>query len=88
MRLIVNAETLTIDDLIALEEGNAKSIRGIRDLLARFAVDDNGQPMPLDEAIVALGKFSVSDLMGAVDQLKAAVSRIKETAVPPAISSS
>lgn len=88
MRLIVNADTLTIDDLIQIEEGGAKSIRGIRDMLARFAVADDGEAMSYEDAQKALGRYTLSELLLAVDQLRAAVVGIKERAVPPVISSS
>ena len=86
MRLEVNANTLTIDDLIQIEEGNTKSIRGIRDLLARFAVADDGAPLAFEAAQKALGSYTLAQLLEAAGQIKNVVEGIKERAVSPTTS--
>ena len=50
---------LTWDDWICLENGlSSKS----RDILARFMVDKNDKPVPLDAAKAALGKLKITQV--------------------------
>lgn len=71
---------LTLDTLIALEEGTMPA-RAIRDLMAKFMVDDDGEWMPEDEALQIIGRSKVSHLAPILTDF---ADRLKEAAVPPA----
>jgi hypothetical protein len=83
LRLQVDNDRLTIDDLIALEDGNA-SMRFMRDFLARFVVGENGEFLPEADARVAVGALSLAQMRQAVDQFMAGVKGLQETTIPPA----
>lgn len=52
-------DTLTWEDMDALENRNPKTIRPI---MAKFVVDEKGNPVELPEAIKMLGKVSLRDM--------------------------
>lgn len=61
---------LTIDDLIALQEGQA---RAVRDILSKFAFNDNGKKIEVDEARKIIGKMKLSEIEGITAQFSAAL---------------
>ena len=72
LNLDISPETMTLDDLIALEEmGN--TAREIRDFVARLVPDENGERMDAEPAQALVGAMSLSDLEKTMDQVRAAV---------------
>ena len=65
--LKVDLDRLTLDDMIALDEGNA-SPRFLREFLSHFMIDEKGEFLSEDEAVIQAGKLSMSDVKRAVDQ--------------------
>jgi hypothetical protein len=65
--LKVDLDRLTLDDMIALDEGNA-SPRVLREFLSHFMVDDKGKFLPEEKAIKQAGQLSMSDVKTAVEQ--------------------
>ena len=63
-------ETLTFNDLIALQDGQA---RAVRDVLARYMVDEQGVSIPLDEASKVLGAMKLAEVADIAKQFTAAI---------------
>ena len=82
----VDAERLTLNDLIALEDEN-QSPRFMRDFLARFVVDDKGVYMEENEAQQMVGNLSLAELKETVDGFAVAVEGLQESIVPKASAS-
>jgi len=50
---------VTVDEYLASKEGD----RGAwADIMSKFALDDNGEPLPFDEARALIGRITVDDL--------------------------
>jgi hypothetical protein len=81
LRIQVDIDRVTVDDLIGIEDGK---IRAVRDMLARLAVDEQGQPLPLDEAKRLVGSLSLRQLKQQSDAMMRA---LKDGAIPPASAS-
>lgn len=77
LRILVDMDVLTVDDLITLEDAK---IRGLRDVLARLAVDDNDRPLPFEDAKALVGKLTVRQLNA---QAEALGKMMREKAAPP-----
>lgn len=55
-------ETVTFDDMIALQESTGATLREQKEMLVAFVVDQDGRRLPTDEAAALLGKFTVTQL--------------------------
>jgi hypothetical protein len=82
VQLKIDENRITLDDLIKLEEGET-SIRFMRDLFSRFLVDENGEYLPDEEAIRAMGALYLNDLLQVKEKFIQFVNGLKERAVPP-----
>jgi len=82
----VDADRLTLNDLIALEEESA-SPRFQRDFLARFVVDENGEYMEAEKAQQAIGNLSLSELVETMEGFQSAAESLQENMVPKATAS-
>lgn len=78
----VDIEELTLDDLVALEEGSV-STRILRDLISRFLVDDDGNPIPEEDAIKIAGKMRMREMKEVATALTDEIKRIKDETIPP-----
>jgi hypothetical protein len=85
IKLKISTKTLTIGDVINAEEG-FKTNRAIIEFLARFVVDDDGAPVPPDEAQRVIMALPLADLPDLVRQLQEAIAGVQESAVPLATS--
>ena len=63
----IDADRLTLNDLIALEEENT-SPRFQRDFLARFAVDKDGNYLDENEARELIGNLTFGELINTMDR--------------------
>ena len=63
-------ESLTFDELIALQEGQA---RAVRDVLARYMVDEQDVSIPPDEASKVLGAMKLAEVADIAKQFTAAI---------------
>lgn len=82
LQLKVDFQRLTLDDLVAIEEGD-QSARFVRSILARFAVDpETNDFYPEDQGVKVAGKLSVDDAKAAVVQFSEKVKEIKDQKVP------
>jgi hypothetical protein len=84
MEFKIDPDRMTLDDLIALDEAGGMKPRQMRDLLARFLVDENGAFVPEEDAQKQLGSLKVSELKDAVKKFGEGVKGLKDGAVPPA----
>lgn len=82
VELKIDENRITLDDLIRLEEGD-NSTRFLRDLFSRFLVDEDGDYLPMDEAVRVMGQMTMGDVLQVKEQFVAFMSSLKERAVPP-----
>lgn len=82
IELKIDENRITLDDLIRLEEGD-NSTRFLRDLFARFLVDESGEYLPEDEAVHVMGRMTMADVLQVKEQFVAFMGGLKERAVPP-----
>ena len=68
MKIEIDTDKLTLNDLIALEDGK---MSGIKSVLVKFAVDDNGEPLP--DASDLVGELTLPELLDAAGQITGAV---------------
>jgi hypothetical protein len=84
----VDPDTLTLRDLIAFEEmqldGKTMKTRDVANLVARFLVDDKGQPIDKAQAIEIVLDLNLTKLNEAAEKLKAAVLEVGAAQIPPA----
>ncbi len=55
----LSVEELTFDEMIAIQEGNLRQAKGI---LVKFAVDENGKPLPDEDANRLIGQLSLTQM--------------------------
>ena len=77
----VDADRLTLNDLIALEEENS-SPRFQRDFLARFVVDNKGKYIEEETARQMVGNLSMTELVKALEGFQAAAEKLQDNIVP------
>jgi hypothetical protein len=77
LHIVADADLLTVDDMIALEDGK---VRGIRDVLARLAVDDQNKSLPFEDAKALVGRLSLRQLREHGESLGRA---LRDSAVTP-----
>ena len=82
VKLKIDENRITLDDLINLEEGD-NSTRFLRDLFSRFLVDENGEYLPEEEAVKVMGKLTLGDVMQVKEQFMEFIKGLQERAVPP-----
>ncbi len=87
LRLKIDPDRITIDELMAIEEGNAR-VRSSRDLIARFIVDENGAFVEEKEARAIVGKLTLTQLMDVGKDLGTKIKELMEAMVPPDSASS
>ena len=83
LNLTIDADRLTVDDLIAIDEGMTAKPRWVRDLLARFVVDDAGAFIEYEDAKRQIGKLTIPELNTAMEQFSQTVKTLQAGAVNP-----
>jgi hypothetical protein len=78
----IDPDRLTLNDWIVLD-GDARPLN-IRDMLARFMVDEKGNYLPEDRARREAGNIPVSQMKEVYAQFQEAWKNIKDKAIPPA----
>ena len=78
----IDPERLTLDDLIAMEEGLGN--RSSRDLLARFLVDATGAYIEYGTAKKLVGSLNLLELKEATSVFVKACQTLAETLIPEA----
>ena len=73
VRLSVNEDTLTINDLILLQDGGLKSPVQIRAFLSRFVVDEAGAPVGEEQARDMIGQMSLAQMKRALEDFGAQI---------------
>jgi hypothetical protein len=81
MKLKVDLDRITLDDVIALEE--KQSAKSMKFILARFVINEAGEYMPTDEAIKAVGALTMRELRDVSSQFAEAMKGAQSEAVPP-----
>lgn len=72
-------DMVTVDELMGIQEG---SIREIRNVLARFVIDEKGQYVPEEEGLQSLGKLTIRQLEEVAVEFRKGM---EGAAVPPKI---
>ncbi len=85
--LKADAERLTLDDLIVIEDAGTMKARQLKQLLSRFVVDAQGQAVPAEQAATQIGRLSLAELRAAMEQFGATLKGVQDAAVPPEIGS-
>lgn len=80
--LKVDTKRLTLGDLIAIEE-ETYSARFIRDVLARFAVGEDGEYLDSDAATKLASALSIDEAEQAVKSFGQRIKELQTSAVPP-----
>ena len=88
IRLALDAESLTIDDLIYFEDVgiqnfNLSKAHDLKGFVARFIRDDNGERFSEEQAQVEAGKLTLKELVTVVTTLKESVASLTDAAIPP-----
>lgn len=78
-----NLDRLTVDDLIAIDEGALTKPRAIRNLLARFVVNDAGEYLETAQAQIELGGLTVNELKKVIQEFGAMIKGVADEAVTP-----
>ena len=81
LKLKVDVERITLDDVIALEE--RASLKTLRDIIARFVVDEAGQYLPNDVAVRTVGSLKMSEVKDVAAQFAEAMKGVAADALPP-----
>jgi hypothetical protein len=79
-KLQVDLDSITLNDLVMLEDPNATATQ-VRDFLARCVVDNDGNPMGQEKAIELVGTMPLSKLRVFTAQLSEQLRDLSE--VPP-----
>ena len=58
-------------------------LSALRKLLAQFLVDDNGTPIPPDEAVKKVGQLTLEEVMSSAAQISESIKEVSRTAIPP-----
>lgn len=82
LRLRLDADRMTVDDLVAIEEGT-KTARQVRAFISRFVVDANGEYIDPKEAEALVGRLSLAQLRDIGPELRDQVGAMMTNAVPP-----
>lgn len=87
MKIALELDKITLDDLIMFEEIGSNQIpaRKLRSFIARFIVMDDDRRPSDEEAITLAGQLTIAELRGAFDQIGEQIGRLQATAVPPEI---
>lgn len=81
--LKADAERLTLDDLIVIEDAGQMKARQLKQLLSRFVVDEQGQAIPVEQAAQQIGQLTLAELRAAMEGLGASLRVAQDVAVPP-----
>lgn len=83
----IDTERMTFDDLITLEEiqenANRAKWRSLKNLLARFVTNEDGEFLTEGDALKVLGQLTIEQINAAASQFYAAINEVGKTAVPP-----
>ena len=74
---------LTIDDLVEFEDGNASSVKFIRDFMGRFVSDNNGGVLPHEEGVKIIGRLPLLEINAITAKFTDAVNKVSDEAVNP-----
>lgn len=72
MKIVIDLQKLTLDDLINLEDG--ANYRTMRQLIGRFVVDDAGQPVDQEQAEKYSGSLTIAQIKQVNEQISASLS--------------
>lgn len=81
LRLEIGPDRMTVDDLIVLEEREALTMRKMRDLVARFVVDGDGEPVDEETSRALVGRMTMNQLVAAMDEMGESFEALKDGAV-------
>jgi hypothetical protein len=81
LNLKADIQRVTLDDLIELENPT-RSVRFIRDFLARFATDEAGEYLKEAEARKVIGALTLAEARDAVEALGISLREVQDNAIP------
>jgi hypothetical protein len=88
VRFHVDTDQLTLDDLISLEDTRRMRAIDVRNLLARFVVDEHRRPIDEELARSLIGGLTISQLREASEQFAQEVRTLQSSVVNPQIANS
>lgn len=77
IKIEIDINRLTLNDIIDIESGN---LRAVRSIIAKFAVDDNGNPLSDEAAALAAGSLNIFEARDVMEKIK---ETIEVVSVPP-----
>lgn len=80
MKIKVDLDRITLDDVIALEE--KQSSKTMKDILARFVLGENDEYLPYDQALLQVGKLTMRELKEVSTQFADAMKGMQNEALP------
>lgn len=90
MHIRLDIDSLTLDDLEALEDAKFDPKAGVwaqvRQIFARFAHESEAQDserIPYDDALVRVGKLTMRQVTELFDSLTTALEEVGQQAIPP-----
>ena len=75
-------ESVTFDQMIALQEADGKSLREQKALLTGFVVDETGAPLDAAAAETLLGKMTVRQMRETFAAFKAQIEEVMGETLP------
>jgi hypothetical protein len=74
VKLVIDLQKLTLDDLINLEDG--ANYRTMRQLIGRFVTDDAGEPVSQAQAEQYAGSLTIGQIKNVNEQISASLSGV------------
>lgn len=86
LHLKLDIEALTFDDMILIQESGdgQMRLRDVRGLIARFVVDEKGQPLAADEAARKVGQLAWSQAREVMTEFGTQLNAAMEATLPNA----
>jgi len=84
----IDPDRITLNDQIAMEEAATLTSRQLRDLLARYLVDDNGDYLVKADGIELAGSLTKTQQVDAITKFGEAVNEATQRMLPLATSAS
>jgi hypothetical protein len=79
LRLKVDIDAMTFDDMIDISEGN---MRRAKEIVAKFAVDENDKPLDREQALATVGALPLSQVKATFDEFNRMVTEDMKAVLP------
>ena len=82
IQLKIDTDRITLDELIEMESGNMTA-RFMRDFLARFVTNGDGDYLAEEEARKIIGSMNLTQLKETSEQFVDSIQELQAAAIPP-----